>query len=638
MAQNKDYNASQITVLQGLEAVRFRPAMYIGSTDAHGLHHIFYETLDNAVDEALGGFATHITVTLHEGNTLSVSDNGRGIPVDIHPETGKSALETVMTVLHAGGKFNQGVYKISGGLHGVGVSCTNALSKVMISRVYRDGKIYEQEYRIGVPQADVRVVGEDKSNRTGTTQRFTPDTDIFKDAVFNPKTIEKRIHTQAYLTSGITFTFINETTPNGPTIKRYFYEKGINSFVDSLKVGNPVMKVPFYTRKEEENVQVEVGFVYTDSSDDNIKTFANNIENPEGGTHLAGFKAALTQTINKYGMGAKLLDEKSKLEGEDVREGLTAVVSVRLANPQFEGQTKIKLNNPEIKSIVQKIVSDSLLEYFNENPQDAKMVISKAVLALKARAAAKAARNAILRKNALTFTSLPGRLADCSTKDKESSELFIVEGESAGGSAKQARERDFQAVLPLRGKPMNSEKYSIDRVLANDRLKDLVTALGCGISDQIEIDKLRYGKIIIMTDADVDGAHITTLILAFLYSFMRKVIDAGKVYIAQPPLFKVEIAKDKHWFISEAEKDRFIHNQVEAGKKIKSVTRFKGLGEMNPDQLKETTMDPANRVLKKVNIEDAQKADQLFEMLMGTEVAPRRKFILQYAKFATLDV
>ncbi|WKZ29928.1 MAG: DNA gyrase subunit B [Candidatus Dojkabacteria bacterium] len=636
--KQSSYNAAEITVLKGLEAVRERPAMYIGSTDAHGLHQIFYEALDNAVDEALGKFATHVTVILHKDNSITVRDNGRGIPVDVHPETGLSALETVMTVLHAGGKFNKNAYKISGGLHGVGISCTNALSSEMTTQVMRNGKLYQQKFSRGIRQTELEVVRKlNDAEQTGTTQHFLPDTEIFADQKFNPKTIEKRLHTQAYLTSEILFTFINEQS-EGAITKQYYFEKGILSFVNSLKVGNAIMKTPFFVSKEDENVVVEVGFMYTDSTQENIKTFANNIENPEGGTHLAGFKAALTQTINKYGLGASLLDEKTKLEGEDVREGLTAVISVKLPNPQYEGQTKIKLNNPEIKSIVQKVVVDALHEFFQENPGDAKSVIQKAIISLKARNAAKAARNAILRKNVLTFSALPGKLADCSTKDKELSELFVVEGDSAGGSAKQARSREFQAILPLSGKPINSEKYRLDRVLANEKLKDLVTALGCGIGEQMEIAKLRYGKVIIMTDADVDGAHIVTLVLTFMYRFMRKLIEDKRVYVAQPPLFKVEIGKEKHWFISDSEKDNFVAKQSKLGKKIKSIQRFKGLGEMNPDQLWETTMDPKVRVLKQVDIKDAQQADAIFDMLMGTEVAPRRKFILQNAKFAILDV
>ncbi|MCC7304251.1 DNA gyrase subunit B [bacterium] len=638
MTKTPTYTASNITVLKGLEAVRQRPAMYIGSTDINGMNQIFYEVLDNAVDEALAGFATHITVILHKDNSITVQDNGRGIPTDIHPETGKSALETVMTVLHAGGKFDKGAYKISGGLHGVGMSCTNALSIKMVTAVFRDGKMYQQEFKQGIPQTELTSKSSPEyKDRQGTRQFFTPDPEIFGDLQYSPKAIETRIHYQGFLTSGITFTFINESSTK-PIVKRYYFEKGILSFVHNQQTGTAIMKTPFYVNKEKDNILVEVGFVYTDSMSDKIRTFANNIENPEGGTHLAGFKAALTSAINKYGLANKLLDEKTKLEGEDVREGLTAIISVKLGHPQYEGQTKIKLNNPEVKSAVQSVVSDALAEFFTENPQDAKQVISRAILSLKARNAAKAARNAILRKGALTFSALPGKLADCSTKDKDKSELFVVEGESAGGSAKQARDREFQAILSLTGKPINAEKHRVDRVLANERLKDLVTALGCGIADQMDMTRLRYGKVILMTDADVDGSHIVTLILTFFYRFMRRLIDDGRVFIAQPPLFKVEVGKDKYWFVSEPEKDKFLAKQVAAGHKIKSVQRFKGLGEMNPEQLQETTMDVNKRVLKKVSVHDAAAADQLFDMLMGSEVAPRKKFIQQYAKYAMLDV
>ena len=641
MAQQKQqgYNASEITVLEGLQAVRERPAMYIGSTDANGVQHIFTEVLDNAIDECLAGFANHVTVVLHKDGSVSVRDNGRGIPVDIHPQTGLSTLETVMSKLHAGGKFGSGAYKISGGLHGVGIKATNALSEWMYTEVIRDGNYYRQDFARGVRQTDVlETKGKEPKGLAGTTQTFMPDAQIFGENKLNAKAIEKRMHTQAYLTSGILFTFINEQEDT-LTQKQFYYEKGIASFVNNIKVGHAIMKAPFYVNKEEENMLVEVGFLYTDSTQENIRTFANNIENPEGGTHLAGFRAALTQSINKYGKASKLLDDKiPNLEGEDVREGLTAIISVKLSNPQYEGQTKIKLNNPEVKAVVQKVVSEAMLEFFEENPADAKSIIQKAIVSLKARNAAKAARNAILRKNALTFTALPGKLADCSTKDKASSELFVVEGDSAGGSAKQARNREIQAILPLSGKPINSEKYRLDRVLANEKLKDLVTALGCGIGDQMDISRLRYGKLIIMTDADVDGAHIVTLVLTFLYRFMPKLIQDEKVYVAQPPLFKVEVGKEKYWFLSDSEKDAFVAKTTKQGKKIKSIQRFKGLGEMNPEQLWETTMDPDKRVLKKVNIHDAQQADAIFDMLMGTEVAPRRKFILQNARFAVLDV
>jgi len=625
-------------VLKGLEAVRQRPAMYIGSNDEHGLNHIFYEVLDNAVDEVLAGYANTIKVILHRDDSITVEDNGRGIPVDIHPDTGKSALETVMTMLHAGGKFSSGAYKVSGGLHGVGVTCTNALSERMRSQVKRDGKLYQLDFVRGTPQGDVKVVKSGLSkDDTGTIQWFKPDPKIFSVTEYNARTIEKKIQDQAYLTSKTLFIFINEKAEI-PYIRTFYFEKGIRSYVNDLAIGKHIMEVPFYMNRTLNDVVVETSLLYTDNSDEIIKTFANNILNPEGGTHLAGFKTALTTALNKYGIEQNLIDEKSKLSGEDVREGITAIVSVKLPHPQFEGQTKIKLNNPEIKGIVQKTVTDALLEFFAENPKDAKAIIQRAVLSQKARNAAKAARNAILRKGALTFTSLPGKLADCSSKDKAKSEIFIVEGDSAGGSAKQARNRATQAILPLSGKPINSEKHRLDRVLENDKLNDLVKALGCGISDQIDLSKLRYGKVIIMTDADVDGLHIVTLTLTFFYRFMRKLIEDGRVYVAQPPLFKVESGKDKYWCLNEEEKERVIAKLTQDGKKVTNVQRFKGLGEMNPEQLYNTTMDPEKRVIKKIDIKEAEEASKVFDMLMGPEVPPRRHFIMQYAKFATLDV
>ena len=639
-AKKSDYSAAQITVLKGLEAVRKRPAMYVGSNDKKGLHQIFYEVLDNAVDEALAGYATFITVTLHKDDSITVTDNGRGIPVDIHPETGKSALETVMTVLHAGGKFDSKAYKTSGGLHGVGVSCTNALSVKMVTTVKRNGKIYQQTFSRGSPTSELKIVADlpaNKKDETGTTQYFKPDPQIFTTTEFDAELIEERVKTQAYLTSNTTFIFINKKAQK-PKVKVYHFEKGLVAYVKKMATGKPIMETPFHLSKTVNDVMIESAFLYMNSNDETIKAFANNILNPEGGTHLAGFRAALTQAINKYGIAKKLINEKQTLTGEDIREGLNAIIAVKLPNPQFEGQTKMKLNNREIRPLVQKTVSTAVIEFLEEHPKDAKNIISKAVLAQKARKAAKAARNAILRKNALNFTTLPGKLADCSTKNKEISELFVVEGDSAGGSAKQARDRTFQAILPLSGKPINSEKNRLDRVLANPKLNDLVKALGCGIGDNMDIKKLRYGKIIIMTDADVDGAHIATLILTFFYRHMRPLIEEGKVFLAQPPLFKAEVGREKYWFLSEEEKDAFVAEMKAKGKKIKNVQRFKGLGEMNPDQLWDTTMNPKTRVIKKVSVKDAEEANRIFDILMGTEVPPRRKFIQQFAKFANLDI
>ncbi len=630
------YNAQQITVLKGLEAVRKRPAMYVGSNDVNGLHQIFYEVLDNAVDEALAGYANVITVILHP-DAIQVSDNGRGIPVDKHPETGISALETVMTVLHAGGKFDSKAYKVSGGLHGVGISCTNALSVEMVTTVKRNGKIYKQSFSRGEPTSKLQIIGETSPNDTGTTQYFKPDPEIFTTTEFDTKTIERRIKNQAYLTSNTLFVFVNLKAQK-PYIRTYYYENGLVSFAKNIATGHILTPSPFYITKEHNDVVVEAALIYTDSQEEKLKAFANNILNPEGGTHIAGFRAALTQAINKYGQKQKLLGDKEKLSGDDVREGLVAIISVKLGDPQYEGQTKMKLNNPEIRSIVQKVISDALYEYLEEHPREAKTIIQKAMVAQKARQAAKAARNAVLRKSGLTITSLPGKLADCSTKDKEKSELFVVEGDSAGGSAKQARNREYQAILPLSGKPINSEKNRLDRVLANPKLADLVKALGCGIDENLDLSRLRYHKIIIMTDADVDGMHIITLILTFFYRFMRPLITEGYVYVAQPPLFKVEVGKEKFWFLSEEDKDNFIREMEQKGKKVKNVQRFKGLGEMNPEQLWETTMDPESRVLKRVSIQDAEEANKVFDMLMGSEVPPRRKFIQQFAKFAILDI
>lgn len=637
MPKKDSYGASNITILKSLEAVRKRPAMYVGDNAEHGLHQIFYEVLDNAVDEAMAGFATKIIITIHKDGGMTVKDNGRGIPTGIHPKTGKSALEAAMTMLHAGGKFEGDTYKMSAGLHGVGVTCTNALSKQMRTRVYQDGEVYQQEYKRGEPQYDVKVVEKCPKKATGTEQTFWPDPQIFTTTEFNLKTIKKRITNQAYLTSGVKFILIDDRTET-PTIENYYFENGIKAFVRSLSVAKPLTPTVFYIQKEDEKVQVEIGLIYTDDSKEIIKTFANNIDNPEGGTHLAGFRSGLTQAVNRFGQQSKLIPDKTKIEGSDVREGLVAVVSVKLPDPQYEGQTKIKLNNPEIKSIVQKALYDSLIEFLQENPKDAKVITQKVLLANKARKAAKAARTAILRKNALSFTTLPGKLADCSTRDKKESELYIVEGDSAGGSAKQARDKAIQAILPVDGKPRNSEKTTLDKVLANPKIKDMVAALGCGVGDSLEIDKLRYGKIIIMTDADVDGLHIITLHLTLLYNFMRPLIEQGYVYIAQPPLYKAEIGKKKYFLLNDEEKDNFVAEAELKNKKIRDISRFKGLGEMKPNQLWDTTMNPKSRVLKKVTIEDAEEANKTFDILMGTEVPPRRKFIQQFAKFAILDI
>lgn len=636
MANTSDYGASNIQVLKGLEAVRRRPAMYIGSTDVHGLHHIFTEILDNSVDEAIAGYCSQIWVILNQDGSVTVRDNARGIPVDIHPETKVSTLETVMTNLHAGGKFEQGAYKVSGGLHGVGMKCTNALSEWMVTTVKRDGGIFEQRYERGVPVAPVKRIGD--SNETGTQHTFMPDDKIFSTTTFDFETIVKKCRQHAYLTAGLRISVIDDTHGEYKQYDLYF-EDGIKSYVQFLNLEmKAIGEEPFYMNKQDGEIVVEVALQYTDDMDEDVRCYTNNIINPEGGTHLAGFRTAITSAINTYATKAELLKGLGgTLSGDDVREGLTAVISVKVPNPQFEGQTKIKLNNPEVKSVVAKVVRDELLTYFEEHPQDAKNVIGKAVLANKAKAAAKAARDAVIRKNALESTTLPGKLADCTSKDPAESELFIVEGNSAGGSAKQGRDRHTQAILPLRGKIINTHKYRVDRVLENSEFNDITTALGVGIGDSLDMSKLRYHKIIIMSDADVDGLHITTLVLTLLFRFFRPLIEGGYVYVAQPPLHKVEIGKKKFYFLNDQEKDDFVAKAKSAGK-VPVSNRFKGLGEMNPEQLRDTTMDPRSRVLKKVHIEDAEEAEKVFEMLMGNEVPPRRRFIQSHARKATLDI
>ncbi|HKM19871.1 MAG TPA: DNA topoisomerase (ATP-hydrolyzing) subunit B [Candidatus Dojkabacteria bacterium] len=636
MAKVENYGASNIQVLKGLEAVRKRPAMYIGSTDVHGLHHIFIEILDNSVDEAIAGFCDHIWVTLNKDGSLTVKDNGRGIPVETHAETKVSTLETVMTNLHAGGKFESGAYKVSGGLHGVGMKCTNALSEWMITTVRRDGGVYQQKYERGAPVAPVEKIAD--TNETGTEHTFMPDDKIFSTTEFDFQTIVKKCRQHAYLTAGLRISVIDDSEGNHKQYDLYF-EDGIKSYVQFLNLDEKVIgNEPFYMSKQEDDVVVEVAMQYTDGMDEDVRCYTNNIINPEGGTHLAGFRTAITSALNTYAQKAELLKGLSgTLSGDDVREGLTAVVSVKVPSPQFEGQTKIKLNNPEVKSIVGKVVRDELLTFLTENPSIAKEIIGKAVLANKAKAAAKAARDAVIRKSALETTTLPGKLADCTSRDPAESELFIVEGNSAGGSAKQGRDRHTQAILPLRGKIINTHKYRVDRVLENSEFNDITTALGVGIGDTFDISKLRYHKIIIMSDADVDGLHITTLVLTLFFRFFRPLIENGYVYVAQPPLHKVEIGKKKYYFLNDEEKNEFVAKAKAEGKNP-IANRFKGLGEMNPEQLRETTMDPTNRVLKRVHIEDAEEAEKTFEMLMGSEVPPRRRFIQTHAAKAILDI
>jgi len=641
MAKNKsEYGASNIQVLQGLEAVRKRPAMYIGSTDREGLHHIFTEILDNSVDEAIAGYCTRIWVNLYKDGSISVKDNGRGIPVEIHSQTKVSTLETVMTNLHAGGKFEEGAYKVSGGLHGVGMKCTNALSEWMITTVKREGEIYQQEYKRGIPQAPVKQVGKTKEGN-GTEHRFMPDDEIFTETDFDFREIVKKCRQHAYLTAGLRISILDERVEEGkaPKIFDLYFEDGIKSYVLFMNIDEKLInEIPFYVNKEQDEIVVEAAIQYTNSMDENVKCYTNNIINPEGGTHLSGFRTALTGAINTYAQKSELLKGlTTTLNGDDVREGLTAVISVKVANPQFEGQTKIKLNNPEVKNAVAKVIRDELLVYFDEHPKEAKAIIDKAILSYKAKAAAKAARDAVIRKSALESTTLPGKLADCISNNPADSELYIVEGDSAGGSAKQGRDRHTQAVLPLRGKIINTHKYRVDRVLGNNEFKDITTALGVGIGTTLDISKLRYHKVIIMSDADVDGLHITTLVLTLLFRFFKPLIDGGYIYVAQPPLHKVEIGKKKYYFLNDNEKDAFVKKAKAAGKSP-VANRFKGLGEMNPQQLWDTTMDPETRALKRVQIDDAEEAEKVFEMLMGAEVPPRRRFIQKYAKRANLDV
>jgi DNA gyrase subunit B len=632
---NQDYDSSKIQVLQGLEAVRKRPAMYIGSTDTHGLHHIVTEVLDNSVDEAIAGFCDHINITLKKDGSIEIEDNGRGIPIDIHPTTKKTTLETVMTNLHAGGKFEEGAYKVSGGLHGVGIKCTNALSEYMQTTVYKDGKTYTQKYERGKVASEVEEIG--KTDKVGTKHVFKPDSEIFTDTKFNFDTILGKCRQHAYLTAGLRFTLEDEREDD-PVVYELYFEDGIKSYVKFFNINEKSISNIFYIKGEEKDIIVECAIQYSSSLDEKVRCYTNNILNPEGGTHLTGFKSALTKAINNYAQANDLIKGiKENLGGEDVREGLTAIISVKVPDPQFEGQTKIKLNNPEVQKVVLKIVKEELTTHFQENPKDAKNIVSKAVLAYKAKVAAKAARDAVVRKGAFEGGGLPGKLADCSSKKPEECELYLVEGDSAGGSAKQGRDRRSQAVLPLGGKPINSQKYRIDRVLNNPELKDFITALGCGIGDTMDLNKLRYHKIVLMNDADIDGLHITTLVLTLIFRYLRPLIEEGYIYIAQPPLFKVEVGKEKYYFLNEREKNEFVKKAQAKGKKT-TINRFKGLGEMNPSQLWETTMNPETRALKQVTIEDAEMAENTFEILMGEEVPPRRRFIKKNAKNANLDV
>jgi DNA gyrase subunit B len=630
MEENKnEYGAKDIQVLTGLSAVRKRPAMYIGSTGLRGLHHLVFEAVDNSIDEALAGFCNKIVVIIHKNNSVTVIDNGRGIPVDIHPKYNKSAVEIVMTKLHAGGKFDKKTYKVSGGLHGVGISVTNALSKELSVEVRRDGKIYQQKYSQGTPLTELKVIGE--CTDRGTKVTFLPDNEVFSETEFHFDTLSSRLREMAFLNKGIHITLFDERTNKKQEFK---YDGGIISFVEFLnKNKNPMHKV-IYFQKEKNMVKIEVAMQYNMGYQENIFTFANNINTQEGGTHLVGFKTALTRTMNSY--AEKLKSNDTKLSSDDVREGLTTVISVQLQEPQFEGQTKTKLGNSEVRGIVESLVNENLGTFLEENPSVAKVIVEKCINSAKAREAAAKARDLTRRKGALNHHSLPGKLADCSERDPAKCELYIVEGDSAGGSAKQGRNRDFQAILPLKGKILNVEKARLNKIFQNDEITTMITALGTGISEEFDVNKLRYHKIIIMTDADVDGAHIRTLLLTFFYRHMNPLIVAGDVYIAQPPLYKVVKNKKVHYIYSDEQLEQLFKKIDREGA---SVQRYKGLGEMNPQQLWETTMNPENRTLLQVSLEDAVEADKIFTILMGDQVEPRREFIQQHAKeVANLDI
>ncbi|SDD87379.1 DNA gyrase subunit B [Paenibacillus sp. UNCCL117] len=629
------YDESQIQVLEGLEAVRKRPGMYIGSTSARGLHHLVWEVVDNSIDEALAGYCSRIEVTVHKDNSITVVDNGRGIPVGENTKLKKSTVEVVLTVLHAGGKFGGEGYKVSGGLHGVGVSVVNALSKKLIVTVKLKGKVYQQEYRCGVPQYELKEIGE--TNDTGTTVTFWPDETVFTETTeFDYDTLQSRIRELAFLNRGIEIVLTDERTDESQT---FLYEGGIISFVEYLnRTREALHQPPIFVEGTKDNIQVEVALQYNDSYSENIYSFANNINTHEGGTHESGFKSALTRILNEYARKYNTIKESdANLSGDDVREGLTAIISVKIPEPQFEGQTKTKLGNSEVRGIVESLFAEKLQEFLEENPAIAKKIVEKGVQAQRAREAARKARELTRRKSVLEVSSLPGKLADCSSKDASISEVYIVEGDSAGGSAKQGRDRHFQAILPLRGKILNVEKSRLDKILSNAEIRAIITALGTGIGDDFDLAKARYHKIIIMTDADVDGAHIRTLLLTFFYRYMRKIIEAGYVYIAQPPLYKLERNKTVRYAYNDRQRE-IIMAEFGEGAKV-NVQRYKGLGEMNPGQLWETTMDPESRAMLQVSIQDAIEADIMFDTLMGDNVEPRREFIQQHAKYVkNLDI
>ena len=629
----KEYSAGNIQILEGLEAVRKRPAMYIGSTDIYGLHHLVYEIVDNSIDEALAGHCDTITVTIHNDNSIEVEDNGRGIPVGIHPVYKKSALEIVLTKLHAGGKFDNDSYKVSGGLHGVGVSVVNALSEDVRVTVNNDGKKYEQCYKRGTPVADVKMIGNSKAN--GTTVHFKPDPQIFETLEYSFDILSKRIRELAFLNAGIKITLRDERGKGKETI--FQFKGGIVSFVEHLTENkDPLSKKPIYFRTVKDNVDIEVALTYIDTYTETVFTYANNINTREGGTHLIGFKYALTRVLNDFLKREKYDKKMEQLSGDDVREGLVCIISVKISNPQFEGQTKMKLGNGEVKGIVESATNECLTQFFEENPQAVRKILDKCILSARARLAAKKARDLTRRKNALEGDSLPGKLSDCSEKDASKCELYLVEGDSAGGSAKQGRDRNFQAILPLKGKILNVEKARLDKILSNEEIRTLITAIGAGIGqDQFDVNKVRYHKIVIMTDADVDGSHIRTLILTFFYRYMQDIIRNGFLYIAQPPLYSVKVGQNMRYAYSDEQKEELVKEMGERS----IIQRYKGLGEMNPEQLWETTLNPQNRTLLRVNLDDEVAAEEAFTVLMGDAVEPRRRFIEENAHtVADLDL
>ncbi|MDP3999760.1 MAG: DNA topoisomerase (ATP-hydrolyzing) subunit B [bacterium] len=629
--QNKaSYTAKDIYVLEGLEPVRKRPGMYIGSTGVDGLHHLIWEVVDNSIDEAMAGHAKNIRVDLLPGNKIRVEDDGRGIPVETHKQTKKSALETVLTTLHAGGKFGGESYKVSGGLHGVGVSVVNALSKWLKAEVCRDGYVWAQEYERGKPKYKVKKT--EKCDRTGTTVTFIPDEEIFSKVEWDLKRVVEHLRQQAFLTKGVQIEIIDQRSLPA-NYQSFYFDGGLLSFIKHLTSSEkPLQETPFYTDKEHEDINVEVAFLYGGDFESKQLSFANNIYTPDGGMHMTGFKSALTRTLNNYATEEGYVKNKEdNFSGDDAQEGLTAIVSIKLREPQFEGQTKARLGNPEARTATEAVVGDYLKDFLARNPGDARKIIEKCLLAVKARKAAKAARESVLRKGVLDGLTLPGKLADCSSKDPADSEIFIVEGDSAGGSAKQGRDRRTQAILPLRGKILNVEKSRIDKMLLNKEIKALVVAMGTAIAESFDITGLRYHKIILMTDADVDGAHIRTLLLTLFYRYFPQIIGGGFLYIAQPPLYRIQKGKEFRYVYSDAEKEKAVKEMAKKAEDKINIQRYKGLGEMNPDQLWETTMDPANRMLRQVGVEDAAAADKLFDILMGEEVEPRKNFIQSHA-------